>query len=85
MGFSSEKSFIVYPSVELLGFYIDVLRMHSIEQRIQGFRGLEFPATLKVLETYLGVFDFFRSMILYYIQIADLLQCRKIAMFAEGR
>jgi hypothetical protein len=71
--------------VELLGFYIDALGIHSTEQRTQGFRDLEFPAILKALETYLGASSFLRSMILYYAQIADPLQHRKIAMFAEGR
>ena len=85
MGFSPEKSFIVYPSVELLGFYIDVLGIHSIKQYTQGFRGLEFPAILKALETYLGAFGFLRSMILYYTQITDPLQRCKIAIFAEER
>ncbi len=85
MGFSPEKSFIAYPSVELLGFYVDALGMHSTEQRTQGFRGLEFPATLKALETYLGASGFLRSMIPYYAQIADPLQRRKTAMLAEGR
>ena len=31
IGFSPKKSFIVYPSVELLGFYIDTLGIYSIE------------------------------------------------------
>jgi hypothetical protein len=61
-----EKSFIGYPSVELFGFYVDALGMHSTEDRIQGFRQLEFPATLKALETYLGAIGFLRSLIPYY-------------------
>jgi len=34
MGFNIEKSFIGYPFVELLGFYVDMLGMYSIEDRI---------------------------------------------------
>ena len=66
-----------------MGFYINVLRMHSIKQRTQSFRSLEFPVTLKALETYLNTSGFLRSMIPYYAQIADPLQRRKIAMLAE--
>jgi uncharacterized membrane protein len=31
---SLEKSFIGYPSIELLGFYIDALGIYSIEEKI---------------------------------------------------
>ncbi len=85
IGFNIKKSFIGYPSVELLGFYIDTLRMHSTEDRIQSFRQLEFPTTLKALETYLKATGFLRTMIPYYAQISDALYRRKTAMFTEDR
>ena len=85
MGFNVEKSFIGYPSVELLGFHVDALGIHSTEDRTQGFRQLEFPATLKALETYLGATGFLRIMIPYYAQISDALHRRKVAMLAKGR
>ncbi len=85
MNFSFEKLFIVYLSIELLRFYIDTLRIYSIEQYIQGFRGLEFPAILKALEIYLNASSFLRSMILYYIQIVDLLQRHKTTILVEGQ
>ncbi len=62
-----EKLFIGYPSVEFFDFYIDVFNIYFIEDRIQGFRQLEFPTTLKVLKTYLGVTGFLYSLILYYV------------------
>lgn len=62
-----EKLYIGYPSIELLSFYIDALDIHSTEYYIQGFRQLEFPATLKALETYLRATGFLRSLIPYYI------------------
>ncbi len=34
MGFNTEKSFIGYPFIKLLGFYIDVLKIYSIKNRI---------------------------------------------------
>ena len=35
---SPTKSFIGYPNVELLGFYVDSLGLSTTEDRIQGFR-----------------------------------------------
>ena len=64
---NSEKSFIGYFSVELLGFYIDTFGIYFIEDCIQSFRQLEFPAILKALKTYLGAIGFLYSLILYYI------------------
>ena len=71
---SPEKSFIGYPFVELLGFYIDTLGIHSTEKKTQSFRKLEFPNTLKTLKTYLKATDFLRNIIPYYVQISDILQ-----------
>ncbi len=68
---NSKKSYIRYPTVELLKYYIDVLEIHSTEDRTQGFYELEFPSILKTLETYLRAIGFLRSMIPYYAQIAD--------------
>ncbi len=34
MGFNLKKSFINYLTVELLGFYIDMLDIYSIEDKI---------------------------------------------------
>ncbi len=73
IGFNVEKSFIKYLFIELLGFYIDVLNIHSIENCIQNFCQLKFPITLKTLETYLGATSFLYTMILYYIQISNTL------------
>ena len=80
-----EKSFINYLSVELFGFYVDALDIYFTEDCIQGFRQLEFLATLKALETYLGATGFLCSLIPYYVQIADPLQQRKTTIFVEGR
>jgi len=83
--FNTEKSFIGYSSVELLRFYIDMLKIHSTEDRIQDFCQLEFPATLKALETYLKAISFLYIIILYYVQISDALYRRKVAILVESR
>ena len=68
-----KKSYIRYPIVELLRYYIDVLKIYSIEDWMQSFYKLEFPFILKTLKIYLKTTSFLRFMIPYYIQIADLL------------
>jgi len=83
--FNTEKSFIGYSSVELLRFYIDMLKIYSTEDCIQDFYQLEFPATLKALETYLKAISFLYIIILYYVQILDALYRRKVAIFVESR
>jgi hypothetical protein len=68
-----EKSYIEYPIVELLGYYIDILGIYSMEDRTQGFYELEFLSILKALEIYLGAIGFLYSIIPYYAQIVDTL------------
>src|SRR6266566_4873342 len=66
-----KKSYIGYPTVELLRYYIDVLKMYSIEDRTRGFYKLEFSSILKALKIYLKTIGFLRFIIPYYVQIAD--------------
>ncbi|KAL8366740.1 hypothetical protein RB595_010549 [Gaeumannomyces hyphopodioides] len=82
---SPPKAFVGFPSVELLGFYVDALGLLTTAERIQGFQGLEFPRTLKALETYLGSTGFLRAMISYYAQRVEPLQKRKVELLAKGR
>jgi hypothetical protein len=46
---SPKRSYIGYPSVKLLGFYVDVLGLSTTDDRLQGFRDLTVPTTLKAL------------------------------------
>ena len=55
---SPKKLYLGYPLVELLGFYIDSLGLSTTALRLKAFKKLEFLATLKALETYLGVAGF---------------------------
>lgn len=82
---SPKKSFIGYPSVELLGFYVDAFGLATTDSRIQGFKDLTFPTTLKALEGYLGAAGFLRTMVSYFAQLAAPLQNRKTALLTEGR
>lgn len=82
---SPTKTYLGYPSVELLGFYVDALGLTTTKERTQGFRDLSFPRNLKALETYLGSTGFIRMMVPYYAQISGPLQQRKVDLLAKGR
>jgi hypothetical protein len=71
--------------VELLGFYVDAFGLTATESRIQGFKDIVFPSTLKALEAYLGACGYLRTMVPYFAQLAEPLQRRKVALLAEGR
>lgn len=82
---SPQKSYLGYPSIELLGFYVDSLGLTTTKERTQGFRDMVFPSTLKALETYLGSTGFLRTMIPYYAKLSEPLQRRKVQLLAAGR
>jgi len=53
-----KKLYLGYLLVELLSFYIDSLGLNTTASRLKAFKKLEFPATLKALEMYLGAAGF---------------------------
>ena len=74
-----------YPNVELLGFRVDSLGLTNTAQRVEAFKKLAFPATLKALEQYIGAASFLRHLILYFAKLAEPLQKRKVELLAQGR
>lgn len=82
---SPNKSFLGYPSVELLGFMVDAFGLTTSQERMDALKNLAMPTTLRALEQYLGATGFLRHLIPYYAQLAEPLQARKTAMLAEGR
>ena len=72
-----KKSFIGYPSIKLLGQRVDALGLSIAEEKLTAISQLEFPKTLKDLETYLGMTGYLRQYAPYYAQIAEPLQKRK--------
>ncbi|KAK3397985.1 hypothetical protein B0T20DRAFT_354944, partial [Sordaria brevicollis] len=63
---SPKKNYIIYLNVELLRFRVNILNLFITEEKLKTFRNLIFPETLKVLEIYIGGFNFIRYLILYY-------------------
>ena len=82
LGISLEpkKSYLGYPTVTLLGQWIDALGLTTASEKIKVISDLQFPLTLKALETYLGLTGWVRSYIPYYAQVTAPLQARKMAL-----
>jgi hypothetical protein len=72
-----EKAFIGYPSVQLLGQKVDSFGLTTSEEKLRAITQLEFPKTLRQLETYLGMTGYLRHYIPYYAQLVEPLQARK--------
>lgn len=50
-----KKAYVAFPKVSLLGQRVDALGMTTLEDKIKAIASLEFPRTLRQLETYLGM------------------------------
>jgi hypothetical protein len=50
-----KKSHVGFPSIQLLGQRVDSLGLSTLESKMYAIATLEFPRTLKALETYLGM------------------------------
>ena len=71
------KTFLGYPTIALLSQKVDSLGLATADEKLEAISKLEFPRTLKHLETYLGKTGWLRHYIPYYAQKADALQKRK--------
>lgn len=68
---SPKKLFMGYPSIKLLGQRVDALGLSTAEEKLAAISQLEFPRTLKDLETYLGMTGYLRQYAPYYAQMAE--------------
>ncbi|KAK1775661.1 hypothetical protein QBC45DRAFT_334785, partial [Copromyces sp. CBS 386.78] len=69
---SLKKNYIIYPNIELLNFYINILALTITIKRLKAFRKLIFPEIFKILEMYIGSLGFIRYLISYYSKILEL-------------
>ena len=74
---SPKKSFLGYPSVQLLGQKVDALGLATAEDKLAAISNLQFPKTLAQLEKYLGLTGYLRQYIAHYAAITKPLQQRK--------
>ena len=71
------KSFLGFPSINLLGQRVDSLDMSTSEEKIKAITSLKFPSSLRDLEIFLGLTGWLRNSIPRYAQRAQPLQERK--------
>lgn len=71
------KTYLGYPTVALLGQKVESLGLTTAEEKLEAISKLRFPATLKLLETYLGLTGWMRNYVPYYAQLSNPLQIRK--------
>ena len=76
----SEKLYLGFPSVTLLGQYIDSLGYAISKEKVQAIQVLKFPHLLRDLEIYLGLTGQLRSSIERYTQVSKPLQVRKTTL-----
>ena len=74
------KAFIEYLSVHVFGQRVDALGMTTAQDKLEAIMALEFPKTLKALESYLRMTGDLRHYITFYAQIAEPLQNRKTSL-----
>ncbi|PNS18780.1 hypothetical protein CAC42_5319 [Sphaceloma murrayae] len=81
---SGPKSFIGFPSIPLLGQQVTGYGLSTSEAKLEAIRSLQFPKTMKDLESYLGFTGWLRHFIPYYAQLVDPLQRRKTLMAKQA-
>ncbi|KAJ5203188.1 hypothetical protein N7449_005267 [Penicillium cf. viridicatum] len=79
-----KKTFVGFPTVTLLGQRVDSLGMTTMEEKLHAVLSLDFPKTLKELETYLSLAGYFRSKIWRHAQIIKAIHDRKTALLKLG-
>jgi len=57
---------------------VDLLRLFILKNKLKTINKLKFFITLKGLKTYLGILKYLKYYILYFAQIFEVLQKRKI-------
>ena len=71
------KSYIGYPSVQLLGLRVDALGMTTPEEKTKAITNIKFPTTLADVERCLGLTGSLRHYIHNYTTKAEPLEDRK--------
>ena len=74
------KSFIGYPSIQLLGQRVDSLGLTTSEEKVAAIAALKFPRSLSDLDHFLGLTGWLRHCVHRYAQKALPLQARKTAL-----
>ena len=81
---SPKKTYIGFPSATLLGQRVSGLGLAANEDRVKAVLAIQFPQTLKSLETYIGMTNYLRTSIPYYAQLSAPLQQVKTALLKSA-
>ncbi|EAQ91761.1 hypothetical protein CHGG_03696 [Chaetomium globosum CBS 148.51] len=74
------KSFIAFPSATVLGRMVNSMGMSTTTERLSAITKLNFPATLKDLEYFIGATGWLRHNVPLYSILVEPLQRRKTAL-----
>jgi hypothetical protein len=74
MTLSPEKCYVGYHSVQLLGRMVDRYGLSTIKERTDALAQIQFPKTLRELEHFMGIANYYRYYIGRYAGITDPLQ-----------
>ena len=77
---NSKKSFLKYSFIMLLKQVMNVFEMIISEEKMIAIVKLFFSKTFKNLKTYLKMIDWMRNYVLFYVQVSNFLQQRKILL-----
>ena len=75
-----KKTFLGYPSITLLGQRVNSLGISTSKDKLAAIKALNFPRSLRDIETFLGLIGWLRASIPRYAQRAHALQLRKIEL-----
>jgi len=78
------KTFVGYPSINLLGQKVDAFGLTTSEEKLAAIRNISFPKTVSDLERYLGLTGWLRNYIPGYSQIGEPLQKEKAARLRKA-
>ena len=82
---AARKSFIGYPSIQLLGFLVNGEGIANTPNRLKALQIIEFPTNLSLLETFIGMAGYVRNGILWFDVRIRPLQLRKIALLQNAK
>jgi len=68
---AAPKSYLAYPSVELLGHHVNGFGMATSKARVQAIKELLFPATLQKLETFIRMTRWLRQFVPFYTKVIE--------------
>ena len=66
--------FFKYLLMNLLNCKVDSFKLYTLKDKLQAISAIKFLKTLKKLEMYLGLTEWLKEYMLYYLQITASLQ-----------